>query len=58
MAVLDVFQALTEDRPYRSPLSLEETGAILRKEVQAGHLDGDLVDLIMKHGEELINPAS
>ena len=39
MAVLDVFQALTEDRPYRSPLSLE-TGALLRKEVQAGHLDG------------------
>jgi len=58
LAVLDVFQALTEDRPYRKPLSLSETAAILRKEVQANHLDGDLVELVIRHGEELIHPAS
>ena len=57
LAILDVFQALTENRPYRPPLSLAETAAILRKEAAAGRLDQDLVELVLEHAEELLDPA-
>ena len=57
LAILDVFQALTENRPYRPPLSLAETAAILRKEAAAGCLDQDLVELVLEHAEELLRPT-
>lgn len=57
LAVLDVFQALTEDRPYRPPLPLEKVALILRSEAEQNHLDPDLVELVLEHAEMLINPT-
>jgi len=43
-AIADVFDALTSRRPYKEPLSLEETMGILR-EGRGTHFDPDLFDL-------------
>lgn len=43
-AVVDVFDALTSRRPYKAPLPLTETLAILR-EGSGSHFDPALVDL-------------
>ena len=43
LAVADVYEALTADRPYRAALAPEEALAILGSEVQAGKLCGDSV---------------
>jgi putative nucleotidyltransferase with HDIG domain len=43
LAVADVYEALTADRPYRAALAPEEALAILGGEVQAGRLCGDSV---------------
>lgn len=38
----DVYQALTEDRPYRAGMNHSESMSILNKMVQDGELDGDI----------------
>ena len=49
LAVADVFEALSaRDRPYKKPKTLEETMRILGFMVKDGHLDPDLVDLLVK----------
>lgn len=48
VAVADVFTALTEDRPYRPGLPLDEALAVLRT-MRGPHLDPDLVDLLTAH---------
>ena len=49
LAVADVFEALSaRDRPYKKPKTLEETVRILGFMVKDGHLDPDLVDLVVK----------
>ena len=35
LAVADIFQALTEDRPYRQPMPIERALAILAEDVPA-----------------------
>ena len=47
MAVADIFQALSEDRPYRPGLSLTETRQILDKSVASGKIDADLTRLLI-----------
>jgi putative nucleotidyltransferase with HDIG domain len=42
-AVADIYDALTTDRPYRPAMELRTTMDILRREVDAGHLDGKVV---------------
>ena len=43
MGIADVFEALTApDRPYKSPMKLSETLAIMGRMVEGGHLDPDL----------------
>ena len=44
MAVSDVYQALTEERPYRGAMSHEEALSILDKMVQQYELDGTVVE--------------
>ncbi len=53
MAVADVFTALTEDRPYRSGMSLFEAQGIMREMVAGQHLDGDIVALAGRHSDSL-----
>ncbi len=48
LCALDVFQALTEDRPYREAFSLDKAWAILDKMVMANELDGEIVSMIKK----------
>ncbi|MBF0414578.1 MAG: HD domain-containing protein [Magnetococcales bacterium] len=44
LTVLDIYQALTEERPYRQPLPHSEVLSILQRMVQDGELDGSLVE--------------
>lgn len=43
MAVADIYDALTTDRPYRSAMSKEKALLILREEADQGKLDKDVV---------------
>jgi HD-GYP domain-containing protein (c-di-GMP phosphodiesterase class II) len=45
VAVADVFEALTADRPYRAAMSTEAALAIMREEI-GRHLAGDVVDAL------------
>ncbi len=44
LQTVDIYDALTTDRPYRKALSSERAVAILRDEVRRGWWDGTLVD--------------
>ena len=50
MVIVDIYDALTTDRPYRQAFSREEAFQILKKEAEAGKLDpgvlGDLIKLV------------
>ncbi|MDN5304363.1 MAG: hypothetical protein PWP46_1247 [Fusobacteriaceae bacterium] len=49
LAILDIFEALTaRDRPYKPPMSVERAISILEKEVEANHLEKDLLDIFLK----------
>jgi HD-GYP domain-containing protein (c-di-GMP phosphodiesterase class II) len=43
----DVFQALTEPRPYRAARTKEQAASIIRQEAAAGRLDGDVVEAVV-----------
>lgn len=43
IACCDIYQALTEDRPYRAGMDHDESMAILRQMVEDGELDADMV---------------
>ena len=45
LAVADIFEALTADRPYRAPMPAEDALAILHEQRDAG-LDPDAVDAL------------
>jgi putative two-component system response regulator len=51
MCVVDIYDALVTERPYRKAMSKEEAIGILREEVQAGKLDkrvvDELIDLVL-----------
>ncbi len=44
MAICDIFQALTEERPYRATMPLEKVWSIIDSMVTNGELDGSLVE--------------
>lgn len=44
MGCLDIYQALTEDRPYRESLSHEKTIGILKDMARQGLIEGSIVD--------------
>lgn len=46
MAVVDIYDALVTDRPYRKGLSKEKAFAILRKEASAEKLDKEIVEYL------------
>jgi putative nucleotidyltransferase with HDIG domain len=47
-AVADVFDALTTDRPYRKGFTIEESMAILKREIADNHLDERAVDGLVR----------
>ncbi len=47
MTVADIFDALTAgDRPYKPAMPVEKALSILRHEVDAGHVNGEVVELL------------
>ncbi len=49
MCIADIFDALSApDRPYKKAIPIEKTLEILRTEVRAGKLDGDIVELFIR----------
>jgi putative two-component system response regulator len=44
LQTVDIYDALTTSRPYRTALSPKETFTIMRKEAERGWWDGALVD--------------
>ena len=46
LQTVDVYDALTTDRPYRKALSSQEALAIMRSEVKKGWWDGGLLDIL------------
>jgi len=53
MAIADVFTALAEDRPYRDALPRDEVVGYLEKLSGTGKIDGDIVQLLARHYEEV-----
>lgn len=53
MAVADVFTALTEDRPYRGGMDESAVLRTLRKMVSTKALDGDVVETLGVHFDEI-----
>ncbi len=43
MGCIDIYQALTEERPYRNPLSHDKVIDIMKEMVKEGFIDGDRV---------------
>ena len=49
MAIADIFEALTaRDRPYKEPMKLSQTIAILKKMSETGHIDADLFEVFIE----------
>ena len=55
--VADVFQALTQNRPYRASLPPERVLAIMRDMVGERRIDGELVELVAGRMEECLVAA-
>ena len=53
MAVADVFSALQEKRPYKQPMTQEETTAILNNMVKNKSLDPYIVSTILENFDDL-----
>ncbi len=49
MAICDVYQALTEERPYRAPLAEEKVWGIIGDMAVNGHLDEILIGKLKGH---------
>ena len=53
MACIDIYQALTEDRPYKAGLSHGKTIAIMKSMVEEGKIDGSITaDIASVFGTE------
>jgi HD-GYP domain-containing protein (c-di-GMP phosphodiesterase class II)/DNA-binding CsgD family transcriptional regulator len=54
LAVADVHQALGQPRPYRPAFDATQIAEMLREEVRAGRLDGDVVNAVLQAGGQRI----
>jgi HD-GYP domain-containing protein (c-di-GMP phosphodiesterase class II) len=54
MAIIDVYDALISERPYKKPFSHEEAVAIIRKE-SGSHFDPELIKIFVNSAEQLSN---
>lgn len=52
IAVADIFQALSQQRPYREPVATEEIRNYLDTLAEQHHLDRDIVGLVATHLDE------
>ena len=52
IAVVDVFQALTQHRPYRGGMSLPQVLEILKQSVYHKQLDGNVFSHLLQYADE------
>lgn len=57
LSICDIFQALSQPRPYRKRMALDDVMAILKKMTEAGELDADIMAVIGANSAELYNIA-
>jgi HD-GYP domain-containing protein (c-di-GMP phosphodiesterase class II) len=57
ISVADIFQALSQERPYRTRLAREEVMAQLDDMLALGRLDRRMVDLVRSHLEQCYSLA-
>ena len=57
ITVADIFQALAQARPYRDMLSAESILVILKKEVEAGKLAADIVNMVEENLDTCMQKA-
>jgi putative two-component system response regulator len=48
MGVVDIYDALITNRPYRKGMSKEKAFEILREEAERGKLDKEVVEVLIK----------
>ena len=53
MTVADIFSAITEDRPYRKPMSREMAMRIMWENVGRGEINREIVQLLEDHYDEV-----
>lgn len=53
MAVADIFSAITEERPYRKPMSREMAMKIMHENVEFGAISEEIVQLLEDHYDEV-----
>jgi len=53
MAVVDVFTAITEDRPYREGMAADRAVLVLHKMAEDSALDSGIVSLVEQHLDEV-----
>ena len=53
MAVADVFTAVAEDRPYRAGMEPHKVLDVLHGMVGNGALDGDVVEVLQQHYDQV-----
>ena len=58
MVCCDIFQAVTQNRPYRPPMSLENAIGILDDMAEKGEVDRDIVNVMKEYGDELYEISS
>lgn len=56
LAVADIFSAITEERPYRKPMSREQAMKILRENAERGEICGETVQLLDRN-YDIVNEA-
>jgi HD-GYP domain-containing protein (c-di-GMP phosphodiesterase class II) len=56
MAVVDIYDALITDRPYRKSLGKEKTFGILRQEANDGKIDKRVVECLIEMENKTIKP--
>jgi HD-GYP domain-containing protein (c-di-GMP phosphodiesterase class II)/DNA-binding CsgD family transcriptional regulator len=56
LAAADVYHAMTEPRPHRSPLSRDAAAVALRSEVREGRLEGEAVDAVLVAAGHPVSP--
>ncbi len=49
MTCIDIFQALSEERPYRKALAFEEVRALMLKDVERGEIDAQACNDVLTH---------
>ncbi|NVK20337.1 MAG: HD domain-containing protein [Methylocystaceae bacterium] len=55
LTIADIFQALSQKRPYRERLSVDEVLDIMNKIAQDGQIDSQIYHLVVENKEELYN---